>query len=738
MMNNKTTGNKFFVASMHRTNFRTLSRIFLFCFFADSIPAYAQEKIASNASQIVLNEALALQEKGECNSAISLFSRAYQQFETQGDEQAMTTSADGWATCLLSSGKVDSALAVYQKVIQHGKKAADFERVMFAYSVISEIARMRGNPQLSLENNLKCAHYCQLIKDQKTYSSRLSIIGSNYLELGQIDSAYSYIKKGLQLKESIRDTALLCIAYDHLGNYYRSTGELGKSAEAFLNALKAAEIAKNDSQIGSSLMAIGSVLIKDNHPEKAREYVERARVMFDTLGYPIYYANTLNLLGRIESEEGREDLALQHYHQALDVFLKKSSRLRVHGQYLLLAKAYKNIGDYSQAWNFSASALQTALELKDETRKAETLLLQGQILVLQQEGLRAEALFKEALSIGSKLKSPAFQVESLQGLMQIEEQRGNYKEALHLLRESQAWEDTIEARKESEFLQQLEAKYKRREQDAAISHLNFEKELMDFRLENSKDIQKLLVVGGILALIVAALGFFLFYQKKKNAALLVEKNKTIEKALADKELLLREIHHRVKNNLQVVSSLLSLQSKYITDPTAISAVNNSRSRVRSMALIHQNLYQSDNLMGVEVQTYFTKLLAELFDTYRVDQDLVALRMDIEPMKLDVDAIVPMGLIINELVSNSLKYAFKPAEKGWVSVMLKKTDQGVFLEAADSGSGFSPDAFENSSTFGFRLVKAFVAKLEADIKISGDESGTKIQIHIPQNQLNASV
>ena len=134
-------------------------------------------------------------------------------------------------------------------------------------------------------------------------------------------------------------------------------------------------------------------------------------------------------------------------------------------------------------------------------------------------------------------------------------------------------------------------------------------------------------------------------------------NTIVFEALKEKDFLLREIHHRVKNNLQVISSLLSLQARQIGDKNIQKAINEGRSRVRSMALIHQNLYQNENLTGVSVERYLSNLLSELFDTYKVDSDKITLHFNIQDIDLDVDTMVPFGLILNELISNCLKHAF---------------------------------------------------------------------------------
>ena len=188
----------------------------------------------------------------------------------------------------------------------------------------------------------------------------------------------------------------------------------------------------------------------------------------------------------------------------------------------------------------------------------------------------------------------------------------------------------------------------------------------------------------------------------------------------------------IKNNLQIVSSLLSLQARNISDPTALDALKEGQSRVRSMALIHQNLYQEDDLIGVEAKAYIEKLSEGLFQSYNIDNDRIQLNSDIENVTLDVNTIIPLGLIINELITNALKYAFDDKKKGSINLSLKQEKEHLVFSIADDGKGL-PDnfSFEKNKTLGFRLIKAFSKKLEAGLSINGT-NGTKITLTIPKS------
>jgi two-component sensor histidine kinase/sensor domain CHASE-containing protein len=195
-----------------------------------------------------------------------------------------------------------------------------------------------------------------------------------------------------------------------------------------------------------------------------------------------------------------------------------------------------------------------------------------------------------------------------------------------------------------------------------------------------------------------------------------------------KELLLQEIHHRVKNNLQIISSLLNLQSKRINDKEIIEMLKDSQNRIKSMALIHEKLYNSKDLIGIDFGEYLRDLVANLFRSYSIDPNQIKLNMEINNISLGLDTAIPCGLIINELVSNSFKYAFPDGRKGEISVNIIPTNNGQFiLTVRDNGFGFPEDLdIKRSKTLGLQLVYSLVEQLEGTIELDRS-TGTDFKI-----------
>ena len=196
----------------------------------------------------------------------------------------------------------------------------------------------------------------------------------------------------------------------------------------------------------------------------------------------------------------------------------------------------------------------------------------------------------------------------------------------------------------------------------------------------------------------------------------------IRASLREKEALLKEIHHRVKNNLQVVSSLLGLQSRAVTDPETRKMFQESQDRVHSMALLHESLYQSHNLSQINFPEYIRQLAAHLFHSYGVAAERIHLQTDLDDLLLHLDAAVPCGLIINELISNSLKYAFPDGREGRIRIEVRGVSDGTTrLVVADNGVGLRADIdWVNTRSLGLRLVRTLAQQLGAQLEVSTTE------------------
>ena len=218
-----------------------------------------------------------------------------------------------------------------------------------------------------------------------------------------------------------------------------------------------------------------------------------------------------------------------------------------------------------------------------------------------------------------------------------------------------------------------------------------------------------------------------------NAQLFLERTRAeehLKASLKEKEVLLREIHHRVKNNLQVISSLLRLQSRTIKDDAICRVFKESQDRVKTMAIIHEKLYQSTDLAGVDFAGYIRDLTANLYRSYGVSQETISLRIQAQNVFLGINMAIPCGLIINELVSNCLKHAFPGGERGEIYIDLSSDPDQIILTVGDNGGAFPKGLdFRNTESLGLQLVLSLIEQLEGAIELHSDGK-TEFRIAFP--------
>lgn len=221
---------------------------------------------------------------------------------------------------------------------------------------------------------------------------------------------------------------------------------------------------------------------------------------------------------------------------------------------------------------------------------------------------------------------------------------------------------------------------------------------------------------------------------------IAERHKTHEQLktiLHEREALLKEIHHRVKNNLQIISSLLNLQARQLADPIGLEALRESQNRVRLMALLHEKLYRSGDLARIDFRRYVEELITYLFRSYSASPFRISLKLEIGEVFFDIDAAIPCGLIINELVSNSLKYAFPADASGTIRIALTIRDSMVTLQVSDSGPGL-PENFDvaNNTSLGLHLVRSLAEQLGGAAAFPGPGDPMCVTIQFPDGEKGA--
>ncbi len=299
------------------------------------------------------------------------------------------------------------------------------------------------------------------------------------------------------------------------------------------------------------------------------------------------------------------------------------------------------------------------------------------------------------------------------------EAKKDYTNAFRYMKLIDEMQDSLNRRNDKRKLWQIESRVKADNYIAQIKSAEEENRLQE-RLRNL----------AIFALVLFGIFAFVVYRRiKKDNKIINEQKALLEQSLGEKENLLKEIHHRVKNNLQIISGLFDKQARQVTDEATKKLMKAGQDRVFSIALVHENLYQSDNLTTIKIKSYLEMLTKNIEKSQKSDQQDIKITLDVDDSVLDIDTAIPLGLILNELITNCYKYAFKDRTEGEITIRFRQHQKELVLGVQDNGVGL-PDDFDlkKSHSLGMNLVRGLVRQINGKMDFVSGIEGTAFTIY----------
>ncbi|MFN8352832.1 MAG: histidine kinase dimerization/phosphoacceptor domain -containing protein [Spirosomataceae bacterium] len=552
-------------------------------------------------------------------------------------------------------------------------------------------------------------------------STRLTITGKWFREVlfANPSLAYRLAVRYDSLAKILQNPSEMARGRNFIGMVYYTQGNYDKCVPFYLDALRRYESLQDSLYVGIVQNNIAAAYQHRGNPKETILYFEKALTIFKAIENKQWIGNvTTNLAAQyLKIKDFKK--ALEMSYLGLKAFEELNDTYSMGLVYTTIGNVYADQHECTKAIPFFEKTIQRITLDYDPVAVGVAYENMGGCQVKLRQFAEAERNLLTALALFKKHEAPEHAKPTLEALTELYAQQGNYQKAFEMQRQFLVLSDSLFNKEKDAAMLDALKRYESEKQEQQIALLNTQNEVKDLQIHEKQRQQLFLGLGILMLVIVVGVLYKLYRDRQKINAELAHKNEVISTALAEKEVLLREIHHRVKNNLQVVSSLLSLQSRHIDDQKALEALNEGRNRVRSMALIHQNLYQEDNLTGIDVQDYIATLCHSLFNSYNIEPNRIRLETHIEPLRLDVDTVIPLGLILNELITNALKYAFPNQQEGQLSIELHKEEAGLVLQVKDNGVGV-PSSFDwkRTASMGFQLVKAFAQKLKAEVEVQG--------------------
>lgn len=630
------------------------------------------------------------------------------------------------------TGNIDTAVYFGQEAIRIARELGSIKKEASYTEKLARIHRNVGESEKAVELYKTALELFESLEDSFRVAYIENSIGIAFKKMGQYEEALEHYARSLEMRRALNDKNRIAQTINNIGNVYRLQGMLDSALSKYMSALVVFEELNDSVNMTNSLNNIGLIHKSNGDSETALKYYNRVLKIRALLNDQRGLQSIRNNIAIIYRERNMRDSALYFFNQNYDYAwshgIKDAEALALHNA----ASIYMDDGQWQKAVSGFRQAFEIREQLKDRygaasssQNLAETYYRMGE----PQKGIpHAEYALSLSKGIGSKRQMAAIYNLLHKSLSQV----GNYGQAYLYHTLEKALTDSLFKEDQNKTIQLLEANYEKEKKAQELLLSERENALKEEKIGRQKTTRNYLYIVIGIGLVVLLI---LFIQAKSlrtaNQKLTVQKDELARNA-EEKELLLNEIHHRVKNNLQVVSSLLNMQSREVTDEKVLSALKEGRDRVHSMALVHQMFYQgADDSSSIQADKYIKQLCSSLVRSYGAN-DSVDLNLSVQPTMLDIDKATLLGLIINELVSNSLKYAFDgKVENGKLNVSLNSEGNQHILVVQDNGNGQVTDN-RNADSFGLKLVNSTIKKLKGQVTVVKD-NGYSTRIEFPKTE-----
>lgn len=642
--------------------------------------------------------------------------------------RGMAFSYNALGNYYMSNRNYKEAIVNYNNGVEVFNELNDFKNVGLAKSDAGICYCISGD----LESGLRLFKETLIIYKEINYIDGLADIynylGNVYELIGENESSERSYLNSLELLSEAGNIVKKANLLNNLGIYYNGQSNYYKSLECYLNAFQIYDSIDNNEYMSIALNGIGNVYSNINEDSLALEYYARSLEIAMRLKDNETIAHCITNMASIESRAANYAEALKLYNEAYDLLEVLDLKNDMSSNLVNQGITYRHLNYFKESIIVCNKSLSIAKEIgsKDDECSAQmnlsiTYFMMGDYVTAKNKSIIA-------LKLAKQLGVLTYQTELNELLSKIYEKEGKFNIALKYFKEFKSIEDSLLNEKNIKRIAGLENRYEFDKEKQAIYLEQQKNELVhNEKLKQKTQQRDAFIVGFVFILVLVLVIYYGYIQKKKTNILLVEQNLIISKQKEEKELLIKEIHHRVKNNLQIITSLFDLQMNTTNNQETKSALIDGLNRVKSVGLIHQLLHQSNDLVKIDFKDFTNKLIDHItgFATEKPINKTIIIP---EGIMFNIETSINLGLIINELLTNTFKYAFCDNDGCSVSICLNRINEEKYnLIISDNGIGL-PDGYrpEESTSLGFKLVYTFAEQLSGNISYEYD-NGAKFTL-----------
>lgn len=582
----------------------------------------------------------------------------------------------------------------------------------------------KGKVKESLAFYMKALKIFEALDYKVGIGYALNNIGAYYHRTGELNEAIRNYKKGLKINEEIGDERGVSSLLFNIAGIYESQGAIQQALKYYNLSIVKFEKIGSTRGVAYCLNNMAAMYKNQHENEKALELIKKCRTVFDKEGDHVGVAFCLNNAGALYRDMGNIPLALQYLRESLVLGQKIGNTGRIANAVVNIGVLYDGIKKTDSALVYFKKAITLYKELGDKEGLASCLNNIANTYLREGQLTEAEKASFASLQAGRQIGVPELVKEASESLYNIYKKQKRQDKALSMYELYIQMKDSIQnekTRKES-IRSQFQFEYDLRALSDSLEYAGIQEtkdlkiKLQLLQLEKEKTLRFALVFGLILVLLIAILIFRSYTLKSKDNVLISSQRDLLEQKNKENEILMNESHHRIKNNLQIISSLLKLPQQQISKETAKEVMNESRERVLSIAIIHKLLYENDTKKLIDTEKYISELSGEVVRHFSQKNSL-ELTTSVEPVLMDVDKMVPLGLITNELLLNAIKHAFTNIQKPAIQIVLQKENNEITLMVKDNGSvDVSEKIKERNGSFGIKLIYDLAGQLDATFDI----------------------